>query len=124
MKTREGSTGSGRDPAPSRSGAGACFARTSNTLSPETASRRFRRPRWAAVSLNAATPEDADRPDDWHTAAQRNLSNRMIGQLYHCLQRGQRFDESAAFPVEIEDAAQARTVPAPEKARRTYGSGG
>jgi hypothetical protein len=23
---------------------------------------------------------------DWHAAAQRNLFNRMIGQLYHCLQ--------------------------------------
>ncbi len=31
----------------------------------------------------------------------------MIGQLYHCLQHGQRFDESAAFPVGIEAAAQA-----------------
>lgn len=44
---------------------------------------------------------------DWHAAAQRNLFNRMISQLYHCLQHGQRFDESAAFPVGIEDAAQA-----------------
>ncbi|MER7599868.1 hypothetical protein ABT398_38785, partial [Streptomyces hydrogenans] len=24
--------------------------------------------------------------------------NRMIGQLYHCLQHGQHFDETVAFP--------------------------
>ncbi|MFD9607643.1 IS110 family transposase [Streptomyces sp. NPDC059970] len=36
---------------------------------------------------------------DWHSAAQRNLFNRMIGQLYHCLQHGTRFDEAVAFPT-------------------------
>jgi hypothetical protein len=34
---------------------------------------------------------------DWHTAAQRNLFNRMIGQLYHCLQQGRTYDEALAF---------------------------
>ncbi|MFE2280107.1 IS110 family transposase [Streptomyces sp. NPDC059454] len=34
---------------------------------------------------------------DWHAAAQRNLFNRMIGQLYHCLQHRKRYDESLAF---------------------------
>jgi transposase len=34
---------------------------------------------------------------DRHAAAQRNLSNRLLGQLYHCLQAGQTFDESQAF---------------------------
>ncbi|GHH26705.1 IS110 family transposase [Streptomyces lanatus] len=42
---------------------------------------------------------------DWHAAAQRNLFNRMIGQLYHCLQHGQRFDEDVAFPTTAETAA-------------------
>lgn len=30
---------------------------------------------------------------DWHAAAQRNLFNRMPGQLYHCLQHHTLFDE-------------------------------
>ncbi|MEV0532598.1 IS110 family transposase [Kitasatospora sp. NPDC050463] len=34
---------------------------------------------------------------DWH-AAQRNLFNRMIGQLYHCLRHNQAYDEAVAFP--------------------------
>jgi transposase len=36
---------------------------------------------------------------DWHAAAQRNLFNRMIGQLYHCLQHRKLFDEHTAFPA-------------------------
>lgn len=39
---------------------------------------------------------------DWHAAAQRNLFNRMIGQLYYCLQRRLRYDESLAFPTLLE----------------------
>jgi transposase len=35
---------------------------------------------------------------DWHAQAQRHLFNRMIGQLYHCLQTGQHFDERHASP--------------------------
>ncbi|MET7724567.1 IS110 family transposase [Streptomyces mirabilis] len=39
---------------------------------------------------------------DWHASAQRNLFNRMIGQLYHCLQHGQCYDEAVAFPAAAE----------------------
>ncbi|MGW7759063.1 IS110 family transposase [Streptomyces violaceusniger] len=42
---------------------------------------------------------------DWHAAAQRNLFNRMIGQLYHCLQHSKLFDENTAFPTELAAAA-------------------
>ena len=35
---------------------------------------------------------------DWHAAAQRNLFNRFIGQLYHCLHQRELFDETTAFP--------------------------
>ncbi|MFJ8948455.1 IS110 family transposase, partial [Streptomyces sp. NPDC102395] len=42
---------------------------------------------------------------DWHAAAQRNLFNRMLGQLYHCLQHRRLFDEHTAFPVELAAAA-------------------
>ncbi|MFI0772717.1 IS110 family transposase [Streptomyces sp. NPDC021218] len=42
---------------------------------------------------------------DWHAAAQRNLFNRMIGQLYHCLQHRKLFDEHTAFPTELAAAA-------------------
>ncbi|HKN52671.1 MAG TPA: IS110 family transposase [Amycolatopsis sp.] len=34
-----------------------------------------------------------------HTAAQRNLFNRLIGILYHCLQTGQAYDEQKAFQI-------------------------
>lgn len=46
---------------------------------------------------------------DWHAAAQRNLFNRMIGQLYHCIQHSQHYDEALAFPPppEAVDAAAA-----------------
>ncbi|MCX4554309.1 IS110 family transposase [Streptomyces sp. NBC_01500] len=40
-----------------------------------------------------------DNHADWHAAAQRNLFNRMIGQLYHCLQQCHPYDEALAFPA-------------------------
>ncbi|MFC8013230.1 IS110 family RNA-guided transposase [Streptomyces cinereoruber] len=48
-----------------------------------------------------------DEHGDWHASAQRNLFNRLLGQLYHCLQHGQLFDETVAFPVPAPAAAQA-----------------
>ncbi|MFF7756253.1 IS110 family transposase, partial [Streptomyces sp. NPDC007971] len=42
---------------------------------------------------------------DWHAAAQRNLFNRMLGQLYHCLQNRKLFDEDTAFPTALAEAA-------------------
>ena len=42
---------------------------------------------------------------DWHAAAQRNLFNRMLGQLYHCLQHHKPFDEQTAFPARLAVAA-------------------
>jgi transposase len=35
---------------------------------------------------------------DRHTAAQRNLFNRLLGCLHHCLVTGQHYDETTAFP--------------------------
>ncbi len=35
---------------------------------------------------------------DKHAAAMRNLFNRLLGCLYHCLQTGQLFDPAKAFP--------------------------
>jgi hypothetical protein len=34
---------------------------------------------------------------DRHTAAQRNLFNRLIGCLHHCLATGQHYNETIAF---------------------------
>lgn len=42
---------------------------------------------------------------DWHAAGLRHLFNRMIGQLYHCLQTGELFDEHEAFPSLLRNAA-------------------
>ncbi|MER7960351.1 IS110 family transposase [Streptomyces sp. NPDC096030] len=65
---------------------------------------------WAFASLTASPGAKAHyrrRRDhgDWHAAAQRNLFNRMIGQLHHCLKNHTVFDEQTAFPVELAAAA-------------------
>ncbi|MGW2567597.1 IS110 family transposase [Streptomyces sp. NPDC001537] len=65
---------------------------------------------WAFASLRASTGANAHyrrrrEQGDWHAAAQRNLFNRMIGQLYHCLQKRELFDEQAAFPTLLAEAA-------------------
>lgn len=41
---------------------------------------------------------------DRHAAAQRHLFNRLVGQLYYCLQNGQTFDSARAFPLPIKGA--------------------
>lgn len=46
---------------------------------------------------------------DKHAAALRNLFNRFLGCLYHCLQTGQSFDIDKAFPIQ---ATQSQTVAA------------
>lgn len=37
-----------------------------------------------------------------HTAAQRNLFNRFLGCLHHCLTRSIDYDESTVFPTHTE----------------------
>ncbi|GAA4009876.1 hypothetical protein GCM10022232_58410 [Streptomyces plumbiresistens] len=67
---------------------------------------------WAFASLRTSTGANAHyrrrrEHGDWHAAAQRNLFNRMIGQLYHCLQRRELFDEQSAFPAPSQAEAAA-----------------
>lgn len=67
---------------------------------------------WAFSALRASPGADAHyrrrrERGDWHAQAQRNLFNRMIGQLYHCLQSGQLFDEQHAFTSSSADLAVA-----------------
>jgi transposase len=58
---------------------------------------------WAFAALTASPGARAhydrrrDRGDR-HGAAQRNLFNRMLGCLHHCLATGQHYDEATAFP--------------------------
>ena len=40
---------------------------------------------------------------DGHPAALRHLFNRMLGQLFHCLQTRQLYDRDRAFPPRIAD---------------------
>jgi transposase len=42
---------------------------------------------------------------DRHPAALRHLFNRMLGQLHHCLQTGQTYNATKAFPPPISAAA-------------------
>lgn len=66
---------------------------------------------WAFASITASPGAKAhyrrrrDDHGDWHAAAQRNLFNRMIGQLYYCLQHNALFDENAAFPTTLAAVA-------------------
>ncbi|MFI1498877.1 IS110 family transposase [Streptomyces platensis] len=66
---------------------------------------------WAFSAITASPGAKAhyrrrrDDHGDWHAAAQRNLFNRMIGQLYHCLQQRKLFDEDTAFPIALAVAA-------------------
>jgi transposase len=58
---------------------------------------------WAFAALTASPGARAhydrrrDRGDR-HSAAQRNLFNRLLGCLHHCLTTGQHYDEATAFP--------------------------
>lgn len=67
---------------------------------------------WAFASLRALPGANAQyrsrrKEGDWHAAAQRNLFNRMIGQLYQCLQHHKLFDEQSAFSALSSVEAQA-----------------
>nr|WP_177324341.1 IS110 family transposase [Streptomyces mirabilis] len=59
---------------------------------------------WAFSAITASPGAKAhyrkrrDDHGDWHAAAQRNLFNRMLGQLYHCLRHNHTYDETVAFP--------------------------
>ena len=60
-------------------------------------------PIWALGSLRASLGArrhyDSRRAaGDWNHQAQRHLSNKFLGQLHHCLQTGQLYDEHQAFP--------------------------
>jgi transposase len=59
---------------------------------------------WAFAALTASPGARAHydrRKDagDRHGAAQRNLFNRLLGCLHHCLATGQHYDEATAFPA-------------------------
>jgi hypothetical protein len=58
---------------------------------------------WALTSLRASPGArrhfDARRTaGDWNRQAQRHLFNKFLGQLHHCLQTGQLYNEHRAFP--------------------------
>jgi hypothetical protein len=59
---------------------------------------------WAFSALTASPGARAhyDRrrhAGDRHVAAQRNLFNRLLGILHHCLQARQAYNEATAFPT-------------------------
>ena len=67
-------------------------------------------PIWALGSLRASPGArrhfDARRAaGDWNHQAQRHLFNKFLGQLHHCLQTGQLYDEHRAFPPPLPLAA-------------------
>ena len=67
-------------------------------------------PIWALASLRASPGArrhfDARRiAGDWNRQAQRHLFNKFLGQLHHCLQTGQLYNEHRAFPPPLPLAA-------------------
>ncbi|MGI5351423.1 IS110 family transposase [Streptomyces sp. CA-250714] len=66
---------------------------------------------WAFSAITASPGAKAhyrrrrDDHGDWHAAAQRNLFNRMIGQLFYCLHHNKLFEEDIAFPTQLAGAA-------------------
>jgi transposase len=67
-------------------------------------------PIWALGSLRASPGArrhfDARRAaGDWNHQAQRHLFNKFLGQLHHCLQTGQLYNEHLAFPPPLLLAA-------------------
>jgi hypothetical protein len=67
-------------------------------------------PIWALGSLRASPGArrhfDARRAaGDWNHQAQRNLFNKFLGQLHHCLQTRRLYNEHQAFPPPLELAA-------------------
>jgi transposase len=67
---------------------------------------------WAFSALTASPGARAhyDRrkhAGDRHAAAQRNLFNRLLGCLHHCLATGQHYDETTAFPTRAATLAAA-----------------
>ncbi|WP_399173569.1 hypothetical protein [Streptomyces sp. WAC 05379] len=60
---------------------------------------------WAFSAITASPGAKAhyqrrrDDHGDWHAAGQRNLFNRMLGQLHHCLKNRRLFEERTAFPA-------------------------
>ncbi|GJF32574.1 mini-circle putative transposase for IS117 [Kitasatospora sp. NE20-6] len=67
---------------------------------------------WAFAALTASPGADAHyrrrrEHGDWHAGAQRNLLNRLLGQLFHCLQSRQLFDEHRAFTSSVTSSIAA-----------------
>lgn len=60
---------------------------------------------WAFAALRTPGPREHYKrrraTGERHTAALRNLFNRLLGCLYHCLQNGQSFDAAKAFALEL-----------------------
>jgi transposase len=65
---------------------------------------------WALASLRSSPGArrqfDTRRAaGDWNRQAQRHLFNKFLGQLYHCLQTNQLYNEHQAFPPNLSHAA-------------------
>jgi hypothetical protein len=65
---------------------------------------------FAALTVSAGARAHYDRrrrTGERHTAAGRNLFNRMIGCLHHCLATGELYYEHKAFPPQKSNPQQA-----------------
>ena len=63
---------------------------------------------FAALTKSAQARAHYDRrraAGDRHNAALRNLFNRFLGQLHHCLQERRQYCQTKAFPVPSAAAA-------------------
>jgi hypothetical protein len=64
---------------------------------------------WAFASLSApgarAHYDHRRALGDRHSSALRHTFNRMLGCLHHCIQTGQRYDETIAFGSRLQAVA-------------------
>jgi transposase len=65
---------------------------------------------WAFMAMTNSPPARAHyhqrkNVGDGHPAALRHLFNRLLGQLHHCLHTGQTYNETKAFPTQLQAAA-------------------
>ncbi|BDB42155.1 hypothetical protein Mkiyose1088_24090 [Mycobacterium kiyosense] len=63
------------------------------------------RRRHALANPPACTTDVAENTVTGMPRPNRHLFNKLLGQLYHCLQQGSAFDEVKAFPQTVDAAA-------------------
>lgn len=82
-------------------------SRTTASIMLATSGPSPRSPPHPAPKLTTGTAATAETGTPLPSATSSTEFNRMIGQLYHCLQQGHRYDEALAFPAPPDEVGAA-----------------